>query len=68
VKQRHRGDEDVAGIDAHAVGGVGAVVEQSAMAEQGAFRKAVVPEVYWIMTGSSGLTAGSLMLVRRPRR
>ena len=40
VKQRHRGDEDVAGIDAHAVGGVGAVVEQSAMAEQGAFRKA----------------------------
>ncbi len=28
VKQRHRGDEDVAGIDAHAVGGVGAVVEE----------------------------------------
>ncbi len=40
VKQRHRGDEDIAGIDAHAVGGVGAVVEKSAMAEQGALRKA----------------------------
>ena len=40
MKQRHRGDEDVAGIDAHPVGGVGAVVEQSAMTEQGALRKA----------------------------
>ena len=40
VKQRHGGDEDVAGIDAHPVGGVGAVVEKPAMAEQGALRKA----------------------------
>ena len=40
VKQRHGGDEDVAGVDAHAVGGVGAVVEQAAMAQQRAFGKA----------------------------
>ena len=40
MKQRHRGDKDIAGIDAHPVGGIGAVVEKPAMPEQGAFRKA----------------------------
>jgi hypothetical protein len=40
VKQRHGGDENVAGIDSHPVGGVGAVVQQSAVPEQGPFRKA----------------------------
>jgi hypothetical protein len=40
VKQRHGGDEDVAGIDAHPLRGVGAVVEKPAMTEQGSLRKA----------------------------
>ena len=40
VKQRHGGDEHVAGVDAHPVGGVGAVIEKSAMTEQGALWKA----------------------------
>ena len=30
------------------------------------FGKPVVPDVYWIMTGSSGLTAGSVMLSSSP--
>ena len=40
VEQRHGGDEDVAGVDPHAVGGVGAVVGEAAMMQQRAFRKA----------------------------
>ena len=40
VEQRHGGDEDVAGVDPHAIGGVGAVVGEAAMMQQRAFRKA----------------------------
>ena len=40
VEQRHGGDEDVARVDPHAFGGVGAVVGEAAMMQQCAFRKA----------------------------
>jgi hypothetical protein len=58
VEQRHGGDEDVAGVDAHALGGVGAVVGEAAMMQQGAFRKARGPRGVLDHHGIAGLDVG----------